>query len=432
MNTSRHDVVIVGGRPAGASLAARLGARGVRVLVVDRAKFPSMPTVPSSPALYPSAMKLLDEIGLDESSYADPHARMRHFTFEFDPWWSTSMTVPPSHGRDYTRGVDRAQLDTALWKHLERFPSVERREEFSVRELLRDGSGRVTGVVGSSNGGDDERIEAGCVIGADGRFSMVARLASAPVIEERNEHASTVYFADWEGVAPPREGLHGGHVCTNGRGLDVLFFAMPGGRFSVNTHSRADRTDVRGDAQTYYLETIRSMPAAARRLSGARQVSRVVGIKRIGNGYRQASGAGWALVGDALHYKDPVDGQGIYDALLEAKLLDAALARFLAGTSWDEAMAGYAETVRAETRPMFLATTDRLKRELYSEPPVPVIRTVMRWMMTDPAFQAQFLRYLSRDISPDGWMSGSLVAGAVMRGIGRDLGLLSRREATQP
>jgi flavin-dependent dehydrogenase len=49
--TLDFDVVIVGGRPAGASLAARLGARGVRVLVVDRAELRSQPAVPSCPVV---------------------------------------------------------------------------------------------------------------------------------------------------------------------------------------------------------------------------------------------------------------------------------------------------------------------------------------------------------------------------------------------
>ena len=426
MNEGERKVVIVGGRPAGAALAARLGARGVKVTIVDRATFPSLPTVPSSPVLYPCAMALLDELGVKEESYADPHSAMRHFSVNFGSWWSTVMTLPSTHGRDYVRGVDRAVFDQLLWKQLERFPSVERREGFAVRDVVRDADGRVIGVVGD----EDEKILGSCVIGADGRYSLIARQVAAPVVEERNEHVSTVYYADWENVTPTEDGVHGGHLTTNGRGVDVLFFAMPGGRFSVNTHARADRAEVKGDAQEYYLATLNSMPSVARRLKSARQVSRVVGIKRIGNAYRQASGPGWALVGDALHHKDPVDGQGIYDALIEGKLLDAALARFLGGeTLWEDAMRGYSEAVRETTRPMYLATTDRLKRELYDEPPVPVIKTAIRWMMSDPTYQTEFLRYLSRDVAPDKWMTPSLIAGALARGLGRDLSSMFRRDA---
>jgi hypothetical protein len=122
-----------------------------------------------------------------------------------------------------------------------------------------------------------------------------------------------------------------------------------------------------------------------------------------------------------VHDKDPVDGQGIYDPLLGSKLLDAALAAWLGGQPWEAARAGYEKAVVAETRPMFLATTDRLTRDLYAEPAVPVIRTAMRWMMTDPGFGEAFIRFLSREIPAERWPFRSEMAAALFRGAGRDL-----------
>src|SRR3954469_21128870 len=112
-----HDVVIVGGRPAGSALAARLGARGHKVLVVDRATFPSVPAVPSSPTLHPGAMRLLDELGIEEAAYADPHARIARFAFEFSTYFITLMKMPEVHGRDCFYGVDRSRFDHLLWKN---------------------------------------------------------------------------------------------------------------------------------------------------------------------------------------------------------------------------------------------------------------------------------------------------------------------------
>jgi 2-polyprenyl-6-methoxyphenol hydroxylase-like FAD-dependent oxidoreductase len=127
-------------------------------------------------------------------------------------------------------------------------------------------------------------------------------------------------------------------------------------------------------------------------------------------------------VGDALHFKDPVDAQGIYDALIEGKLLDEALSAWLSGAKgWDEAMAGYARRVAEETHPMFVATIGRLKRELYDEPPVPIIKTLIRWSMTDPEYQDRFLRFLARDIPAQGALTPGLMARAALRGLGRDL-----------
>jgi 2-polyprenyl-6-methoxyphenol hydroxylase-like FAD-dependent oxidoreductase len=422
-----YDVIIVGGRPAGASLAARLGARGMRVLVVDRATFPSLPGVPSSPVLHDGTMRLLDELGIPESSYADDHARMRNLRFEMSGYFGVHMKVPAfTSGRDYVYGVDRSSFDDILWRNLARFPKVERRQDFAVSDLLREGD-QVTGIIG---GKPEERITAGCVVGADGRFSLVARRAGAAVVEEETAHCSTVYYADWEGVRPFNDQVHGGMICATARGLDVIFFAMPGGRYSVNTHARADRVVIDGDPARYYQETLRSLPLAAKHLEGARQVTPLVGIKKIGNGYRRASGPGWVLVGDALHYKDPVDGQGIYDALLETKILDEAIAGWNGGRPWTEAMAGYERAVREATYGMYTATKGRLQRELYQEPPAAVIKTMIRWMMSDPAYQELFMRFLARDVPAERLTSKSMMGGAMLRGLGRDVRGLFRRNSS--
>jgi len=418
---AQYDVVIVGGRPAGSSLAARLGARGHKVLVVDRATFPCVPAVPSSPTVHPGAMKLLDELGIEERQYADPHAKIVIFGFQFAEYFRVLMTMPKVFGRDYFYGVDRRRFDELLWKSLDRYPSVERRDGFPITGVLRDSSGKVTGVVGGPND-RGERITARCVVGADGRWSRVAREVGAEVVEEDAVHVSTVHYADWRNVAPVEPGVHAGHIYTTGRGADVLMLPMPDGLISVNTHIRADRVDDRKDPKSHYLDTLRSMPSVWRRLAGAEQVNRIHGIRRIGNGYREGSGPGWVLVGDALHFKDPVDAQGIYDALIEAKLLDEALGTWLSGAKgWDEAMAGYAKRVKEETHAMFLATCGRLKRELYDEPPVPIIKTLIRWSMTDRKYQVRFLEFLARGIPAEGAITPGLMAGAALRGIGRDL-----------
>lgn len=420
-------MVIVGGRPAGATLAARLGARGLRVLVVDRASFPSRPAVPSSAVLYPGAMAILDDLGIDEASYVDEHSRMFGIRFAMAGIFEVSIGLPAlAAGRDYFVGLDRAGFDARLWRNLERFPSVERREGFAVADVLRDG-GRVIGIVGAQAGEAPQEIRARAVIGADGRFSLVARKVGAEVVEDVSRCTSTVYFAQWRGVRPPDEGRRSAMVYATGRGLDILFIAEPGGVWSINTHARSDRVDIAGDAQGHYLSTLRGQPRVWSLLEGAEQVSPVLGVKRIANGYRRAGGPGWALVGDALHYKDPVDGQGIYDALLEARLLDRALGRWFAGErGWEQTSVDYEAAVRAATHAMFRATTERLARELYSEPPLAVIRTIIRWTMSDPRYQECFMKVLSRESPPSSVSSRALLGGAILRGIGRDLGGLMR------
>lgn len=419
---SSYEVIVIGGRPAGASLAARLGALGRSVLVIDKAKMPSAPAVPSCPLLYPQAVAQLDGLGIPPEAYAHAAIAVRDVVLQFGEHFDAPMRTIQSRGVDCVYGVDREGFDAVLWRNLARFPSVTARDECAMADLLWDGP-RVAGVEVRGPDGALSRVRARIVAGADGRFSPLARKVSAKIIEDRPEHQSTLFFADWQGVAPHRgEDAPIVHVYATGRGKDVLFFPMPGGRVTVCTHERADRVQTGGDAEKHYLDAISSLPGVARRLADARRVSDVVGMKKVANRYLEAHGPGWVLVGDAMHHKDPVDGQGIYDALVETELLTTALSALLGGEkSEEEALGWYAQRAREETRPMFLATMARLQTELYSEPPEIVIRTLIRWMMTDPEYQERFLRYLCREIDPNGWRSGGLVARTVLRGAMRDI-----------
>lgn len=414
-----YDVIIVGGRPSGASLAARLGQRGRRVLVLERADLATAPAVPSCPTLHMGTLALLDELGVPEAAYAPDAVLFRRFVVEFGDWFAAVMPFPTMHGRSHGLSIDRARFDPVLWEHLAAFPTVERRT-FTVEGLLREG-GVVVGVVGHAPESPTEELRGRWVVGADGRFSSVARWAGAEVVEEEAAKVSTVYFTDWVGLAPWRGDAEPSvMVHATGRGLNVLTFPLPD-RTTIWTHIRADRVETQGDAAAWYERTLRSIPKVAERLEGARQVGKLLGVKRVGNGYRTAGGPGWVLAGDAWHYKDPVDGQGIYDALLGTRILAEQLDAALSGKDAATAVADYAARARAATHPMFLATVGRLANELYSEPPVPVIHTLLRWMLQDRVYQERFIRFLGRDLDPARWLPGSVMPGIVARGIWRDV-----------
>ena len=173
--------------------------------------------------------------------------------------------------------------------------------------------------------------------------------------------------------------------------------------------------------EQYYRETLQAIPQVWNRLAHARRVGDVAAMRRIENGYRQAFGNGWALVGDALHYKDPLDGQGIYDALIESKILGEAIARWKRGElTWQEAGAEYHRRVLEATHDMFLSTVSRVKREVHTIPPKLIAYTLVRWLLTDPAYQAVFLRYIARSAHPSE-VPAMPTAGMIWRGLKRDL-----------
>jgi flavin-dependent dehydrogenase len=145
-------------------------------------------------------------------------------------------------------------------------------------------------------------------------------------------------------------------------------------------------------------------------------------MRNIGNMYRQAGGPGWALVGDAIHQKDPLDGQGIFDAVFTAKALGEAIDEWKRGAkSWEEALAGYEAAVRAETLPMYARTLHRVRTEVYTEHTERAFKTYLRWLLDDPEYKRRSGLLLVRAADPAHWLPVSVVLWAMARGAWGDL-----------
>jgi flavin-dependent dehydrogenase len=425
MSQANYDVIIVGGRCAGATLAIRLAQQQLKVLVVDRATFPSYPAVASSPFIHDCSMRLLDELGLAEDVYSLPGSRVDQLAIEFVNYFCA--VIPCSLmglERSYIRGLDRAQFDNALWKHMESNAAyITARQGFAVSDVVKDADGKVTGIVGKELKGEDERFTADIVVGADGRHSMMAKKFGAKIVEERNEYTNGGYEALWENVLPFADGMSTEvSIYNTARGFAVLFIPVAQGRYYVAAYMRSQ--DVQRGKQTpeeFYLSSLQRIPKAWKRLEGARQTAELEGINPVENGYREAFGNGWALAGDALHYKDPLDGQGIYDALIETKYLAEAIAEWKSGKlTWEQAGTSYKDKVWAATYPMFKSTVERVHREVHTFPPKFIINTLIRWTLNDPGYQAKYLRVLARAIDPSE-LSAMPSLGMIVRGIKRSL-----------
>jgi len=426
---SEYDVVIVGGRVAGSALAARLGKYGFHVLMLERAQFPSLPAV-SSPIIYASTMQMLDEIGADESIYAHNTPKL-HAMHTVNRSFEGSLPIPDYNGRDYAYAIDRARFDAALWENALRYPTVDGCQGFSVTDLLWDGE-RVAGVVGKHNGGVEAEFRAKVVIGADGRFGLVARKVGAKTVDTHEEHPTSIYYAYWRGVAPLHEDGEKTAAAYEGDGQTFGYLVMDSAdeQTVIAVEGRSETLNPEaGQAEAFYLEMLRSNPRLWQRMEQAERVTTVRGMRNINNGYREAGGAGWMLVGDAYHQKDPLDGQGIYNAVVTGKVLAKALRRWRDGElTWEEAIAAYDEGARVKTYAMYRRLQTQVRMSFYAgelgvEIPEWMMQTMGRWLLQDPNFTELMGKTITRQIPPDmaTLLTPPTMIGAMARGFFNDL-----------
>ena len=407
-----YDVIIVGGRVAGASLAIRLGRAGVRTLLLERASMPSLPSA-SSPIIYSPSMALLDELGIPENVYAPSTPPIRSWVMEAETYWKVQLAVPHAHNRDYSYAIDRAVFDQALWQEAMNSPCCHVNMQKSVTHITSIEGGVA---VQTHDGG---RYTAKRVVGCDGRFSRVAQAFEAGIHHHDEREPTNLYYAYWEGVQAYDTGEAVAHMVSQGGDFGFLLAESSAGRTMVTIEGRSDLlTPAKGESvEVFYHHFLQRSSSVSNRLRGAACVSPVKGMKRVGNFYRQAGGDVWALAGDAVHQKDPLDGQGIYDALFTSKALAHAIIAWHAHQlTWEEALEQYQRTIWEETAPMYRSTLARVKRELYARRSAWFMRTLARWLYSDPVYQQHWGRLFVRSLPPEQWWSWRVVLPAVVRG----------------
>jgi menaquinone-9 beta-reductase len=351
--TTDYDVAIVGARVAGSITATLLGEAGLRVLLVDAARFPS-DTISTHFFRGAGLVSALRRIGvLDDvlALGAPPLVREYNYT-----GGSASFEIrPPQDPGDigYGLSVRRISLDRILLERARRTPGVEVREGTPVRELLRDGSGRVSGLVLQAATGPIN-VAARLVVGADGRGSFVARSVGAAV--ERVEPATrAMYFRYMRDYAAPNGPVADGPEFSLAG--DELAYAFPSDdgvtclAVSINLVA-FERFRAAPDEQ--FAERVRGHAGLAGRFAAARPDSRILGSGPKDAVIRAPVGPGWALVGDASLHQDPWTGLGMDNAATQATLLAEAVVAWLRdGTPEAEAMDGYRSGRDAAALPGF-------------------------------------------------------------------------------
>ncbi|MBE0612014.1 MAG: FAD-dependent monooxygenase [Dehalococcoidia bacterium] len=346
MLSTRYDVVVAGARCAGASTALLLARLGMRVLVVDPCTRGS--DALSTHALMRPGVLQLHRWGLLDAIRAGGTPPVRETTFHYGGA-PVTVSIKPRDGVDALYAPRRTLLDTVL-ADAAAVSGAEMVYGHSVVDLLRSRDGRVRGA--SIAGPDQDRVEitAALVIGADGLRSGVAQLVGAE-FDYVVRHRTAVVYGYWKGLgldgfnwhyAP---GMSVGVIPTND-GDTCVFVAIPPARFEAQR---------RGGLDALFHDALREASAAlAARIAGSNPSGRLRGFAGAPGFLRRSAGPGWALVGDAGYFKDPLTAHGISDALRDAELLARAACE---GT--DVALAQYQHT-RDELVRRLLDVTDRI------------------------------------------------------------------------
>lgn len=310
-----YDVIVVGARCTGAATAMLLARGGCKVLMVDRARAGS--DTLSTHALMRGGVLQLHRWGLLEAITAAGTPPVQTVVFDY-PDERVPISIKPSPGVTALYAPRRTVLDRVI-ADAAREAGAEVRFGATVTDLLREGR-TVTGVVGR-NGTTTFCARGDLVVGADGMRSAIARLVDAPTTRVGSS-ANAVVYSYWAGVETAgyewfyRPRFATGVIPTND-GHTLAFSAIAPER------CQAVAT---GDLESAFRATLgEHAPELLERIDGGARVERLRGFKGETGFMRRPWGPGWALVGDAAYYKDPITVHGITDALRDAELLGRAV-----------------------------------------------------------------------------------------------------------
>jgi 2-polyprenyl-6-methoxyphenol hydroxylase-like FAD-dependent oxidoreductase len=367
-----------------------LARKGYRVLLVDRAGFPS--DTLSTHLIHAPGVAALRRWGLLDQLAATDCPPIDTFSLDFGPL-TIRGTPEPADGNTIAYAPRRTVLDKILVDAADR-AGVEVREHFTVEDLVSD-DGAVVGVRGHANGDASVVERARVVIGADGRNSRVARAVGAPQYDEK-PMLQWSYYTYWSGL--PMDGMEvvirpdrGWGAFPTNDGLTLLVIGWP----------YAESTAYKTDVEANYLKTLDLVPEFAARVRGANREERFAGGS-VANFFRKPFGPGWALVGDAGYDRDPITAQGISDAFRDAELCATALDESLTGSrEFGAAMADYQQRRDEQVRPMYEFTTQLATLE----PPPPEMQQLLGAVEGNQVAMDQFVSVVAGTVSPATFLS---------------------------
>jgi 2-polyprenyl-6-methoxyphenol hydroxylase-like FAD-dependent oxidoreductase len=392
-----HDAIVIGARCAGSPTAMLLARRGCKVLLVDKATFPS-DTI-STHILWPHGAEILRRWGLLHRLAATGVPPIcRRMTFDVGPF-ALRGTIPDANDGMGGFCPRRTVLD-GLLANAAAESGADVREGFTVDELLV-ADDTVVGIRGHAKGMKSIEEHARIVIGADGVNSFVARTVRAPEYDAQPV-AACAYYSYFSGLRQDdielyvREQVAFGGAPTNG-GLHLVM---------VNWPTR-DFPTIRNDVDGHVWRALEAAPEFLARVREGRREEKWYGTAGVRGYLRKPYGKGWVLVGDASYNRDPITAQGISDAFIDAEALVETLSPWLSGHDvFDDRLAVHESARNERVRPMYEFTTHLAALE----PPPPEMRALFGALRGNQDATNAFLSAITGAIPLSDFMSNENIA----------------------
>ena len=346
MNTHHnYDIIVIGGGPAGSTVATLVAEQGHRVLLLERT---STPQFKIGESLIPATYWTFKRLGMLEK------LRASHFPQKYSvQFYSRSgkasnpfyffQTNP--HDSAVTWQVLRSEFDQMLLDNAKE-KGVEIRRGTGVREVLFEGD-TATGVVTQNVDGTRETLHATVIVDSTGQRSLIGRQLSLNTTEPNLKMASL--FTHYAG-GHRDEGIdEGATLILHTEEKDSWFWSipLPYNRTSIGVVGELDyllqnRRDADGklNAQKIFTEELAKCAPLQQRLEGANQLFPIQSTKDFSYRASRIAGNNWVLVGDAFGFLDPVYSTGLFLALKSGEMAADVIIEAFHKNDFSEAQLG--------------------------------------------------------------------------------------------
>lgn len=362
-----YDVIITGARCAGSALAIYLAKAGFRVLLVDRSTFPS--DTLSTHTFFNNTVAFLREMGVMDKLLKTNVTPVRDIKFQFEDT-VIEGSIPEVYGEENCYCIRRTHLDHIMLEHAKSKKNVTVIEGFRVTDVIRDDEA-IIGVKGVDSHNKEQEFLARLVVGADGRSSTIRKLVKS---ERKISIPASVgiYFGYFSGFL--HDNVSKFEVYKRKDNTAILFPTNDNlyvivGIFPLDNKALIEGFKSKPESCLRNLLTDHfPNTTIGARLKNAELVEPIKGILGYDNYWYEGMGKGWALVGDAVCFKDPSMAQGIHDAIYGARILSNVLSKYKGQSNvWNQMSEEYQKAIEDEFMVRFHMGCQISKNERISE-----------------------------------------------------------------